>query len=605
MRLKGFLGLVFLGLTTFVRAQVSTVVLDSAVLSPRGITRVSTLDSLSQYSGDNIGEILTENGLVFVKATAGGGLSTLSIRGGNAEQSTVYWNGMSLQNILNGNVDMNLLPSLAFDQVEMNSYQSSNSGSGSIAGSINLRNKGIDTSRLLISQLGFGTFGRIQASAKWNSYGKKSLRSLTLFTNSAKNNYNYPALGGDSLRQLKHAQFRTNGVLVHQQIFLKRSNPLNIRAWFQSTDRQIAPTMLEAVSTKNQMEQTIRIQADWSKTANKNELKVNSGIFLENFDYQDSLSKIFANYKYVNSSLMGHFLHKYNSKLSVGFDLESRLFQAFADTFYDRNRIEFSQAFHASYKTSKMRIQTSVRMVEYTNNADLPILGSLKVFRKLSKRIKAMALVSSNYRMPTFNNLFWNPGGNENLVSERSVNSEFNLMYEGKQLEIRFTGFDNYIKDQIRWLPGSRGYFEATQVRGQTQWNRGLEISGTWSVKPFNLFANATVVNSTLADTSLWSGLQQTFVPRFQGNAGLRYTVKKWTFEYSNWFISKRFTDKENTEFLPSIFINSIRVMRKVKDLTISLSIKNIDNHYYTVMPYMPNMPRNIELKISHQLTKK
>ena len=98
-------------------AQVDSLHLDSVVITLRGEQKLHRIEQLDQMHARNVGDVLNQRSSVFVKANSGNSLSTLSIRGGTSEQSAVYWNGLSLQNTLNGSLDLSLLPTEAFSSM--------------------------------------------------------------------------------------------------------------------------------------------------------------------------------------------------------------------------------------------------------------------------------------------------------------------------------------------------------------------------------------------------------------------------------------------------------------------------------------------------------
>lgn len=604
LKLRVFLGCLCLVLSTCVGAQTDPVKLDSAVLHPLGTTRIAVLDSFNTFPSNNLGEVLRDRGLVFIKSAPGNSLSTLSIRGGTAEQSTVFWNGLSLQSTHNGNVDASLLPSIAFDEIAFNSSKSTNTGSGNISGSLNLRNRSIDTTRLITAQLGVGSFNRYDVAVKYTAKAKRSASSVLLFGNSAENNYPYQRLRGTGTEQLEHAEFFTSGLLVHHKRFNKKSNPLNVRMWLQQTERQIPATLLEAESKKYQQDYAARVQSDWSKIKGKNEFQINGGMLAEQLDYQDSVSGIYTHYWFANSTLMLHAIRTITSRLKVGVDMEGRDYHALADTFYKQDRQEFAQALHGQYRKGGSLVNASIRWVQITGNDEKPLLFSASYKRNVNANLKVFVQTSSNYRMPTFNNLFWNPGGSPNLTAEKSWNSEVTALYTWKGIDVRLTAFNTRITNQIRWLPGSDGYFVATQVDDETQWNRGVELGVNYSYKGISAFVNTTVVKSTVDSFSLFEGLQQTYTPQIQGNSGLRYKLGLWLFNYGNWFVSKRYLDIENQTSEPGVFIHFVGVQRKLGSLIASLSVRNAGNVFYTLFPFQPNPPRNINFRITYQLNR-
>lgn len=102
------------------------------------------IDTLIQNSQglNNIGQLLQNENSVFIKSYGPSSIATASIRGGNAGQTAVTWNGMSLRNPMLGETDLSILSTLLTDNIQVQHGGSTAMwGSGSVAGTIHLRNE--------------------------------------------------------------------------------------------------------------------------------------------------------------------------------------------------------------------------------------------------------------------------------------------------------------------------------------------------------------------------------------------------------------------------------------------------------------------------------
>ena len=460
----------------------------------------------------------------------------------------------------------------------------------------------IDTNNKTQISLGAGSFGLFNASVKSVLNLKRSRISLATYVQESKNNYPYSTAFQPNEIRLAHAEYQLAGILYQQTFDTKNANPLNIRLWAQSATRNIPATTLEAESQKNQVDNSIRFQSDWSKVFKKNEVKLVFGSFLESLRYSDSISEIFTNYGFINNSLLIHLKRRLVKNLTVGADVEVRHFGADADTFYNRSRLEFSEGGHIKLKAKQWEGHMGFRLVQFSTTSDAPVLLSSHVSRDIKNKWNVTASFTTNYRLPTFNSLYWNPGGNPNLAAERSRNADVMVKYMTKSSKVQVSVFNNYIHDQIRWLPGANGIFEAQQIIDQVQWNRGLEISGELYVKRFMLDAGATrLISTVVGDNNHW---QQSYVPLYQGYTNLNYARGAFSFRLGYQFVSKRFIDTENTTFLDGYYLHRGQVTWKHKHLLVSFIARNIGDLSYTVLPFRPNPPRNFQLDLSYTINK-
>ncbi len=599
------------------QAQVDSVRLDSVVVSLRGEQKLNQIKEVDRMNVRNVGDALTQRSTVLVKPNSGNSLATLSIRGGTAEQSAVYWNGLSLQNTLNGNLDLSLLPTEAFSSMELNGVNSASIGSGAINGSLHLKNSSGPDTNWLELQGGYGSFGQINGHVRLNKTVNGGDHRLLVYHNQAENNYPYQVdnffwgvLNGGTL---EHSGFSSQGALYTLKHAVKNNNPLNIRLWWQQANRQIPNSIVEGPSRKYQQDASLRFQSDWSKQIGKNTVRLNVGSFYEQLGYQDSASKIYSDYGFYNQSVLLHLKRNASKKFKFGFDLETRHFHGNADTFYDVGRLETAQAIHGQYKHNTTKLQASLRAVQYINQSDKPVLYTVQVEQRLNAAITALVKFSSNYRMPTFNSLYWVPGGNPDLVSEESTNLDLNFLYTSKAWNARISVYDYVITNQITWLPGSQGYFEATQVVDQQQWNRGVEGALNYERKQWRAYMNLSALKSTVRYDSLkpWEGDQQQFVPHFQGNAGIQFNRKWFSIGYQVWAMSSRGQDHlgwppDFTGITSQSFaIHGVNADVDIKGIHLNIQLNNLWNTYYFILPYRPNMPRNYQFSIRHYLHKK
>lgn len=585
-------------------AQIDSVLLDSAVVTVRGGQPLQQISDFTRSETSSIGDVLSQQGLVFVKPIAGSGLSTLSIRGGTPEQSPVFWNGLSLQNTLNGNVDLNLLPAFAFDDIEINNSISVRNGSGATAGSVELISNQYDTTTNTKLTAGIASFNGYNAAIKSTVIGRNNRFSLLSYTRGQTNDYPIESLTSPTTKtNLSNAHVSMTGGILQYQQQVKNANPLNIRLWAQTAYREIPPTQLEAESKKHQIDNHIRLQSDWSKLLGKTEVKLIAGSFLEHLRYHDSVAQLYTEYAFINNSLLLHGKRRLNKALVVGIDLEARHFGADADTFYNQSRIEFSQGGHAKWTKGKWNTYAGARVIQFSSTSNTPVLYSIQVNREIRDKWEVYSSISSNYRLPTFNSLYWNPGGNADLLPEKSTNSEVAVAYQRQQVGIKAIAFHNVIRDQIRWIPGIDGIFTAQQIINQVQWNRGLEVLANGHFKNVSATVGLSQLWSTVqGDTNQW---QQSFVPQYQGNANVVYQLKRWRLKYGWQFVSIRYTDTENTTSLPAYALHQVQLTYVLKGLTVSLLANNITNEFYTVMPFRPNPPRNFQLDISYIINSK
>jgi iron complex outermembrane receptor protein len=119
---------------------------------------------------------------------------------------------------------------------------------------------------------------------------------------------------------------------------------------------------------------------------------------------------------------------------------------------------------------------------------------------KLHPKLKLKANLAAGFRIPSFNDLFWQAGGNADLKPEISRKSELTSEYKSGDFKIVTTVFYHHISDWILWTPDP-----ATQIwrasNAKTVSSRGAELAAEykWNFSKFhffrlkNLLANLTL----------------------------------------------------------------------------------------------------------------
>jgi iron complex outermembrane receptor protein len=78
--------------------------------------------------------------------------------------------------------------------------------------------------------------------------------------------------------------------------------------------------------------------------------------------------------------------------------------------------------------------------------------------------VRVKAQVGRAFRVPTFNDRYWRPGGNPNLRPERSWGGDLGLWWGRHRGHVELTAFAHRRHDQIVWQPTGQDYWAPTNV---------------------------------------------------------------------------------------------------------------------------------------------
>ena len=585
--------------------------------------KIETIDSLvfSQYKSGNLSALLENESPLFIKSYGLGSLATTSFRGGSANHTAVLWNGFNLSSPMNGLLDLSLIPNNFINTVNIQ-YGGSSAlwGSGAVGGTILLNNEATFNKGLTITAgTNFGSFNSFGQNLSVEISKKKWASSVKLFNNSAKNNYEfYNVQRSDSAKQKQsNAELRQYGVLFENYFKINTHQKINVRFWYQNNDRNIPPTLLQTISNSNQKDESYRITSEWQRVGEKITWLARLAFFDENLTYNDGYNNIaFSHSKTIISEAESKITTFKNHLLNIG--INNTFATAVADGYPNKpsqNRFAVFASYTIRSSNDKFRTTLSVRQ-EVVESKIVPFTYSLGSEYEIYKWISAKASASKVYRIPTFNDLYWTPGGNINLLPEsgycaeaslvfklRSSNSKINLLVEP-------TVFTRYMDNWIIWLP-SQSYWSPQNL--MEVWSRGMETKTELSFK-FNkikfttaLRTNYVVSTNELAKTENDASVdkQLIYVPMYSGNAKFSIQYKNLVMAYQQNYTGYRYTSTDNSEFLNPFWLTNLyaayKIIYKSYALNVFAQVNNLFNTPYQVLLNRAMPLRNYQAGISIQ----
>ena len=537
------------------------------------------LDSsqLERYNSQTLAQTLALESTFFVKNYGPSGISTLSGRGGSASQTAVLWEGFNIQNNMLGQTDLSVIPMFFIDQVDLQ-YGGGSSffGNSGVGGALHLSSKTPNKKGLgLKIQLSGGSFETLQQSVQ-ASYGFKNYHaSIRLFHRQAKNNYwftNRNAFGFPKpVERQIHAATRQWGIM-HSQALALQKHHFSLQTWYQYNQRQIPPTLLNNQSTDQQVDQAWRTALNWKWHHNNLLFKARTALILERLYFSSEVvqseSNMLSSITEAEARWYLNQLHRLQFGLHYGFYTAQS--QGYANTPI-QNRPALFIHYRFLSPQEKWHFNLSLRQEWLDNKTQRPAVafGMLwQAFRNLNFNAHA----SHNYRLPTFNDQYWETLGNPDLLPEYSWNSEVGLHYQqqkGKyQWEAKANVFCNLIDNWILWSPNDVGLWRPNNV--EQVWARGVEAhakaQANWKAWEMQLRVQYAFTKSTRTQGS--SNLldnQLIYVPVHQGNAALLLGFKQSHILLQVQWTDTRFTDNANSVALPAFALLHLRLEQRLK----------------------------------------
>lgn len=585
-------------------------------------TKITTIDSsiLQTFQSSNLADLLSSQNSLFVKSYGSGSLATTSFRGGSANHTAILWNGFNLNSPMFGHLDISLIPVSFSDKISLqHGGTSALWGSGAVGGTIHLNNlPGFDKGFSASAGGSFGSFDdyKQNVSVQWSR--KRFISSLKFFNHTSKNNFPfYNSYTEDNLRQKQsNSELKQYGIISENYYKINAHQKINVRFWYQYSDRNIPPTMLQALSRAGQKDETYRITSEWQRTGEKTIVFVRVAYFDESLVYNDEAYHLHSvnRSKRIIMEAEGKINLWRGHKINLG--INDTYAQAEADGYLNipsQNHISFFSSYN--YSNKKLDATLSARQ-EIINNAVLPFTYSLGVDYKATNWLLIYMNGAKVYRTPTFNDRYWNPGGNPDLLAEDGFSEEAGLRFIFNAKKIRSvltfepTVFNRNMKNWIVWLPAG-GYWTPRNILNV--WSRGMEtrtelktVIRKWIFKigintNYVVSTNQKAINSNDASVDK----QLIYVPMYSGQAYCSIEFSGFCFLYNHTYTGYRYTSTDNTEYLKPFHLDGIRISKSIqlKKLRLSLSgqINNLFNVEYQVIQNRPMPLMNYQAGISIQ----
>ena len=217
---------------------------------------------------------------------------------------------------------------------------------------------------------------------------------------------------------------------------------------------------------------------------------------------------------------------------------------------------------------------------------------------------------SKNYRVPTYNDLYWPALGNLDLIPESSLQGEFGLGYKTNEIKLDLGVYFINSKDKIVWTPGvdPEKPNDWTPINVAEAVNKGIEFTAA-----VNKYINQRLFNFTInysytiaKDKSTDKFL--TYVPKHLANGSLSYSYKRINAFYQHLFTGDIYTTTDNLDNYTVPYYNVGKVgigykliQKENKNLILGVKVNNVFNKEYQVLPSRPMPNRNFNININYK----
>ena len=617
--------------------------------------KFSRLDTATLLDKVNLSlsDLLSENTSVFIKNHGRGALATASFRGSAASHTQVVWNGININSPMAGMVDFSLIPVYIIDNLVLKHGAASlTDKAGGIGGSIHIGNTAEWDGKKVIQYIqGIGSYSTFDEFLQLG-FGNRKIRSNTrIYHNFSGNDFtfvnrnigNIDPVTGEVVNPIDtndHAAYKRYGVLQELYFHPRPDHVVSVRYWGQKADRSIPkPTSYEGPdpsNLNNQKDTDHRVVGDWNYYNSAGKIMLRSGYARKQLNYEQrnqvpGLGQIPSIYSVsLQQSLVNTLSYKHELKhdLSLEGRVDFNLYNVNSrdtvmGTGYDRQKNEISLSTSMQKGISdRLNINLLVRQdwVDGERAPLVPFLGmDFRVIKEADLVIRGS--VARNYHQPSLNDLFWQPGGNPDLLPEEGFSLETGLVFQQlftkHKLKSGISLYRSKIRNWIIWLPSYRGYWEPRNIREVISDGAEIDLQlngslGKISYRVAGIYAYTRSVNH--GDSLTWSdasyGKQLVYIPLHSGNlvVHIAWNQIHMTYQYNAY--SERFTTSSNDltrrDRLYPYFMNDLTLGGKLRikktSFSVDLKIFNLFNESYQSVLNRPMPGRNFNLVIKIQI---
>lgn len=603
------------------------------------IQRLSTTE-LKSYSTTDLSELLAEITPISIKSYGMSGVSSVSLRGMSTKHTAVLWDGVNLQSTMNGGVDMNSFPTFLFDEISIqHGGESALFGSGAVGGIIHLNSvpnfdQGFDATY----NQNIASFNTFFEGIKVNFSNSKLANSTRIYHSAAENDFEYintQQFGNPKVKQENSAENKY-GILQSNAFKLGTNQKITTNIWAQNHFQEIPSMTTSSESEQNQHTDIVRLSTMYNINGKRSSWY--SRFYYNYFAqvYKDpmlSLVSEMATYSLLGelenkTSLGDHFI--LNTGLSYAND-RVKTPNYGPDQYRNKTALYSSLKFFNSKKT--FTAIGSIRE-EYVENFFAPFTYSASLNYIPIKFLAINSSYSKNYNLPTFNDLYWLPGGNPDLKEETGWSSDLGIDLKmdlgNHKINFNTSFFNNFVENMVIWLPTTSSYWTAENV--EKLWSTGLETSLKYDLKIqsvhlgmdvsyaytksiyvdeklsiFNALEN-TISNNYYQNSTNYNGNQLLYTPEHKGGIIFSSEFKWFQLRYNHCLVGKRFITQDNNDSVDSYHVGNLSLGGKVKiktsKLNIQFKINNIWNQTYEVMAFYAMPLRYYSLSLSYNFNK-
>ena len=577
---------------------------------------------LKRLNTITMSQLLIQHSPVFIKTYGPGGVATASFRGTTASHTLVLWNGFQINAPTLGQVDFSTIPVFMTEQVALKWGSGTSANSGGLGGAINIENTQHFGEGLLLDLKqtygSFNTFGSyITAGYSWASH----LLRVKAYRTSSDNNFEYNNIGviPHQVMKQKNGEYIDYGLMPEYQ-WRHRNSLITIVSWNQWSDRN-CPQIMPNVNNDNTKEYTengysrnfISYKTYWET----GKIEIKSAYFYEKQHYfLESYTDIGTPVTQINSKNDANVFHQIfdlNQDLYKTWKLNAKIqyeHEQVSSNNYDGIKDRDIMSFYAAVtgkllKPLDLRLTLRNDLVDWKSEGLFPT-ATLSYSSLFVKGLKINAGYSHNYRSPSLNDMYWNPGGNPDLRPENGRTLDGNLMYSRSfgrfSVDCTLGTYYSDVKDWIQWVPTTYRYWVPENVNEVVAYGVEAHLKMNYFINDWNVTVTGNYVYSHTTDES---GMQLIYIPLHHANAFAEVKWRTWNMTYTMEYTGERKTSMNANEFygfqLNPYTLHHLSLGKQISKFYAEFRINNLTDVDYMAVLWRPMPGRSYEISLNYK----
>lgn len=607
--------------------------------------QILNVGQISTLAGNSVAEAVKTFSGVSLRDYGGmGGLKTVMIRSLGANHTGVFIDGMPVTDISSGQIDLGKLPLEGLEEISLSIGNSGNqplpARASASAGMINLRSIKPNFEHKKAHgnfKLKTGSFGLINPIVNLSrKTGERSWIDITASLLKSEGDYPYLVDNGAAGTQtLDRSNSDITALSAHARYFIRLSDSTDfqVKIRMYDSDRGLpgAVVFYNPQSTQRLTNKDLVLNLQYQSKNNNVSTLGSAGwsrAWLRYVDpYYLGQEKPLDNRYLQNEFYVSHALgFTFGEHLSASTAADA-IVNTFSSNLYEnRNPLRLSLLASGSLRYKRKITETFGGFLlslirDENDNGYQKDLAKLTPFASFSLRVlsepslRFRLMYKQSFRMPTFNDLYYNIIGNLNLKPENvhQINTGFlfTLVRDSRfSISGRADFFMNQVNNKIIAIPTQNLFVWSMRNIGKVQ-TRGLELQLDHHSDITNKLSMDFSINYThqraldVSDKeSITYGQQIPYIPleSFSGIASVTYHA--FTLNYTLLFNGFRYISAENTweNMLPGWWVSDVGISWERKAKKIGYLAKaeaiNLFNEQYVVIKSFPMPGRSFALTL-------